>query len=217
MKGKAVGADSRLTLLGGLIAVVTMTFTVIFISACVIFYTISPLRPLFVFHTAIPVPNTGYSIPDQYLSELGVGPTAAMYNYGLMVTGLLATAFFPLLYRLLEGSLAAKISVILGVAGSVALIGVGVFPMHIPGPHGFFSAAFFTLIGLAILFASYAMIRGEFFPRAISWLGVIVIVADVVLALLGNPASEWGTTILFIIWVYAVGITMILKRNVTKI
>jgi hypothetical membrane protein len=214
---KSVEINPGMTLIGGVLAVAAMTFTVIFISASVIFYTVSPWRPLFFWYFIFPIPNTGYSIPDQFLSELGVGPTATIYNYGLMITGVLCVPIFPIVCRLLKKTIIARLAAVFGLAGCVALIGVGVYPMHISGPHGLFSFAFFALTGLAIITASIAMYRGGFFTRYIAYLGIVVIAADIILGILGNPISEWGTTILFIIWVYAVGIQMLLKRNVTQI
>ncbi|MEM3526453.1 MAG: hypothetical protein QXV37_03480, partial [Candidatus Jordarchaeaceae archaeon] len=69
---RAYEINPKMTLFGGVLAIVAMTFTVIFLSTCVIFYTISPLRPIFYDRFIFPVLNTGYSIPDQFLSELGV-------------------------------------------------------------------------------------------------------------------------------------------------
>lgn len=214
---KTVEINPRMTLVGGVLAIVAMTFTVIFISTCVIFYTISPWRPLFFWYYIFPIPNTGYSIPNQFLSELGVGPTAAIYNYGLMITGILCIPIFPIICRLLRKTIIARIAAIIGIAGCIALIGVGIYPMYISGPHGLFSFAFFALTGLAIITASIAMYKSEFFIRCIAKLGIAVIIGDIILGILGNPLSEWGTTILFIIWVYAVGLQMLLKRKVTQI
>lgn len=214
---KTLEINPRGILVGGVLAIVAMTFTVIFISTCVIFYTISPWRPLFFWRCIFPIPNTGYSVPDQFLSELGVGPTATIYNYGLMITGILCIPLFPLIYPLLQKTLIAKIATICGIAGCIALIGVGIYPMYIPEPHRLFSFLFFALTGLAIITASIAMYKGKFFIKCISKLGIVVIIVDIVLGILGNPLSEWGTTILFIIWVYAVGLQMLLKRNIAQV
>lgn len=214
---ETIEINPRMTLLGGVLAIVAMSFTVIFLSICVIFYTISPLRPIFLWRYILPIPNTGYSIPEQYLSELGVGPTATIYNYGLIITGILCIPLFPIIYPLLRKTITAKIATIFGIAGCVSLIGVGIYPMHISEPHGLFSFLFFALTGLAIITASIAMYKGEFFARCIPMLGIAVIIVDIILGILGNPLSEWVTTILFIIWVYAVGLQMLLKRNVTQV
>ncbi|MBS7251778.1 MAG: DUF998 domain-containing protein [Candidatus Freyarchaeota archaeon] len=214
---KSVEINPKMTLIGGVLAVAAMTFTVIFISTSVIFYTISPWRPLFFWYFIFPIPNTGYSIPNQFLSELGVGPTATIYNYGLIITGAVCIPIFPIVCILLRKTITARLAAIFGIAGCIVLIGVGIYPMHIPVLHGLFSFAFFALIGLAIITASIAMYKGEFFTKHTTQLGIVVIVADIILGILGNPISEWGTTILFIIWVYAVGIQMLLKRKTTQI
>ena len=155
---------------------------------------------------------------------MGAGPTSGpVYNYGLMITAIISMPVFPILSRLLKRKRVAIVAAVIGIAGLIALIGVGVFPMYVgvfptlEPEHGLFSTAFFGLIGLAIVLSSYAMYSGEVFPKAISWFGVVVIVVDIVLAIVGYPIAEWGTTFLFIIWVYAVGIQMVRKRNVTKI
>ncbi len=214
---KSVEINPRTTLIGGVLAVAAMTFTVIFISTSVIFYTISPWRPLFFWYFIFPIPNTGYSIPNQFLSELGVGPTATIYNYGLIITGAVCIPIFPIVSVLLKKTIIARLAAIFGIAGCIALIGVGIYPMHVPVLHGLFSFAFFALTGLAIITASIAMYKGEFFTRYVANLGIVVIVADIILGILGNPISEWGTTILFIIWVYAAGIQMLLKRNTKQV
>jgi hypothetical membrane protein len=223
-KKKVVQLNPRVTLLGGILAIVAMTFTVIFISTAVLFNATSAWRPWFFGIFVFPGPNFGFSILERYLSELGAGPTSGpIYNYGLMITGILLIPVFPILRRLLKKKGVAVAATVIGVAGLIALIGVGVFPMYVgvfptlEPEHGIFSTAFFALIGLAIILASYAMYSSEIFPKAISWFGVIVIVVDIILAILGAPVTEWGTTFTFIIWVYAVGIQMLRERNVTEI
>jgi len=134
-----------------------------------------------------------------------------------MITGIPCIFLFPILYPIMRRTLIAKIASIFGIAGCVSLIGVGICPMRISEYHGLFSFLFFALTGLAILTASIAMYKGEFFSKGIPLLGIVIVIVDIILGILANPISEWSTTILFIIWVHTVGIQMLFKRNVTQI
>ncbi len=91
------------------------------------------------------------------LSDLGVVPgiTACLFNFGLIVGGLLGLIFAYGLVKFLDKNVIGKAGAIVFGAASLALEGIGWapenvhtfnFPWHI-----FFSVAFFTVVPIALL------------------------------------------------------------------
>lgn len=218
-KTGAVGADPRSTLISGLFAVVSMCVGIVSILGAVVLYSSSPLKPAFIrgFPFPFPVLNSGYVIFGQYISELGIGPSSFLFNYGLMVTGVLAVPLFPGLLKLLRNTTVAKVGVIFGSVAAIALIGVGAFPMVVSSLHGPFSTVFFVCIGVSIVLISWEMLRGAFFSKAIAYYGFFFVLVDLSFIILGNPAAEWGFFFVIVTWLLATGIQMLLKRSVTEI
>jgi len=93
-----------------------------------------------------------YDFFNQYLSELGVGPTSIIFNSGLIISALLLIPFF--FSSLLHKSFLKQTGSILGIAAMISLAGIGIFP--IPNyPHHLITAfMFFFASALAIIFFS---------------------------------------------------------------
>jgi hypothetical membrane protein len=98
-----------------------------------------------------------FSWTSNALSDLGVIPgiTAILFNFGLIVSGLLSLIFAYGLIKFLNKNVIGKAGAIAFGAASLALEGIGWapenvhtfnFPWHI-----FFSVAFFTLVPIALL------------------------------------------------------------------
>jgi len=97
---------------------------------------------------------------DNALSDLGVvsGATASLFNYGLIVSGLLSLTFAFGLFKFLNRNVLGRISAFVFAAASLALEGTGWAPETIRPFHYLFSAAFFTLMPVALLMiAAYFM------------------------------------------------------------
>ncbi len=207
-----------LTLIGGIIAVVIISFAAACILGAVLLYTSSPLKPypinFFGFATWIPGPNVGYSWTTQWISDLGVGPSSFIFNVGLMITGVICLPFFPTLLKPLGHTKSAKIGVLIGVAASVALIGIGAFPENTGFYHGLFSILFWSLIAVSAGVLSYAMRSSPLFPRSIQWIGYFELVGGLtclVLSGIFGAVPEWTMLLILVIWVYVAGITMLIK------
>jgi len=217
-----VNVDPRLTLLGGVFGVTIVVFAIAYITAAILLYTVFPIKPVSLFSIGftwfiIPAVNTGYGFGYQYLSELGIGPSATVYNYGVIITGLLSVCVFPILYKHFESSVITRIATVSGVVGCLALSGLGVYPMYIWLVHFTCALSFFAFVGLAILLFSYAMRSSGFFPKTLSWLGVAVVIGDIIgesiAVLADSPLGEYSAPFLFMVWLFALGITLLAQTE----
>ncbi len=207
--------NSKVILIGGIFAIVSMIVGIFCVLGAVVTYTGFPLRPLFIrlLPYPLPVANTGFSMWYMFISELGIGPSAYMFNVGLILAGILALPVFPGILGLFKGSILAKMGVVLGVIASVALIGVGLAPMVMSPLHGSFSMVFFICVGLAIVLLSFEMYRGIFFHRAIAIYGFIFALVDLAFLIQRGAVLEWAVFFIIVTWILAVGIQVLLKRK----
>nr|MDO8081185.1 DUF998 domain-containing protein [Candidatus Freyarchaeota archaeon] len=210
-----IGGTSRIILIGGVFAVVSMAVAIFCILGAVVTYSGLPFRFLAVRWLPGPIPwlNTGYSMLSQYISELGIGPSASMFNIGLIITGILSLPIFPGLLGRFRDSVIAKIAIVLGVVAAVALIGVGLFPMVVSSYHGLVSIIFFISIGIAIVLLSYMMLKVTFFPKAIAVYGFAFVVVDLIFLIFGDPLPEWAVFFVIVTWILAVGVWVLIKRK----
>jgi hypothetical membrane protein len=94
------------------------------------------------------VSSPWFSWTQHALSDLGIQQnTAGVFNYGLILGGILALIFSLGLIQILSN----KIGACLLAFSSLALIGIGVFPETIFVLHFFTSASFFVLLTIALL------------------------------------------------------------------
>jgi len=94
------------------------------------------------------------------ISFLGVeGPTTALFNSGLIVTGLLGLVFAIGLGQSLPLHRPGRWGVVSLLLGSMALAAIGIFPRTISLPHNLASITFFIFIILALLLIGIAAIN----------------------------------------------------------
>lgn len=93
-------------------------------------------------------PNYNFAL--QYLSELGVGNTAIIFNSGLIIGGLLLIPLF--IYQYKQNSFLFQLISFLGTASMIFFIGVGLFPLTQELLHSFFAGMFFFTMTFTILF-----------------------------------------------------------------
>jgi len=108
-----------------------------------------------------------FSWTNNALSDLGVVPgvTAVLFNFGLILGGLLTVVFAIGLYTLLNNNVVGKVGAVVFVAAGIALTGIGWAPENVHAfnfPwHYFFSVAFFALMPIGLLaIAGYFFITG---------------------------------------------------------
>jgi len=218
MKSEVV-VDPRVTLVGGVFAIIATIVGTVCILGAVATYTVFPFRPLAVgLPYPIPVLNLGYNFWDQYVSEMSAGPSAFLYNVGVIVTGILAVPVFPSMLRILGGTMIARVGVIFGVVASVAMSFSSVFPLYVNSVgHGIFAGIFFVSVGISIVLLTYAMYRGRFFSRVNIAIGVVFVIVDLCFMLTGNSVAEWMVFFVVVLWLLAAGIRMVTRRRVTEV
>lgn len=120
--------------------------------------------------------HAGYSVANNYISDLGVGSTALVFNLSVIVLGVLNVAASYFLYRGIDSRL---LSVLVGLNG-IGAIGVGVFPETTGAPHGV-SALIAFLFGALAAIASFRQQKSPFSIFSII-LGVLSLVSLVLFA-----------------------------------
>ena len=91
-----------------------------------------------------------YSVSTNAISDLGVGPTAPLFNSSIIFLGLLtlgAAYFYHRTHKVLW------ITIPLLLAG-IGPIGVGLFPENLPLPHGIFALISFLFGGIVAILSS---------------------------------------------------------------
>jgi hypothetical membrane protein len=95
----------------------------------------------------------GYSVSDNYISDLGVGPSALTFNSSVFLFGLLIAAAAYLIWRGVGVGTAPKIVAILYFIAGIGVIGVGVFTENSGAIHGIVSLIAFLFGGLSAIAA----------------------------------------------------------------
>jgi len=137
-----------------------------------------------------------FSWMDNALSDLGVvlGVTSQLFNFGLIVSGLLGVNFAIGLYKFLKNNLWGKIGSIVFLLASFSLMGIGVTPENIRPFHYIFSVAFFSLVPISLLVISaHFLIAGQ--KRMAIFTFLIGVVA----------AAPW---VLYFVFPYARGVAL---------
>jgi len=91
----------------------------------------------------------GYSISDNYLSELGTGPSSMIFNLSVFLRGLLLIIGAYFLHRAFNFTM-LTLTLVLAAVGSM---GVGIFTLDIALIHNIVSWLFFLFSGLSAIFA----------------------------------------------------------------
>jgi hypothetical membrane protein len=104
----------------------------------------------------------GYSVSDNYVSDLGVGPSSILFNSSVFTLGLLTGigAYF------LKGTSNFKTARIMLFLMTLGTIGVGVFTKNYPLAHGAVSSAAFFFGGLSALTSSSGL------RKPVSWISI---------------------------------------------
>jgi len=106
----------------------------------------------------------GYSISQNYISDLGAGPSASIFNSSVFLLGLMVVVSAYFVHRSFRNRLVTSLLVLAG-AGAM---GVGVFPENYPAMHEIVSDIAFIFGGLLPI-AAYRLVR-----RPFSYLSVVM-------------------------------------------
>lgn len=105
----------------------------------------------------------GYSVANNYISDLGVGNTAPLFNTSVSFLGVCVVAAAYLSSAVFESKI---FRVLIAVTG-VGAFGVGLFPENVPVLHTFFSFITFFFAGVAAVYGS------RVFPRLIAVISAV--------------------------------------------
>ena len=106
----------------------------------------------------------GYSVSQNYISDLGAGPSAVIFNSSVFLFGLTIVVSAYFVHRSLKERLVAGLLVLAGVGA----MGVGLFPENYPAMHEIVSDIAFIFGGLLPI-ASYRVLG-----KPLSYLSVVM-------------------------------------------
>lgn len=113
----------------------------------------------------------GYSTSRNYISDLGVGPSAFIFNSSLFILGVLILIGAYFIYKAFK----TKFFLVLFSLAGIGAIGVGVFTEKAGILHGIFSLVVFLFGGLSAI-ASYKLQKPPLSYLSVI-LGVVVLLA----------------------------------------
>jgi len=103
-----------------------------------------------------------FSWTENHISVLGVeGSATALFNWGLILTGILSLIFAIGLRQSLLSSRLGRLGIASLILGSMAISAVGIFPRTIDLSHDLASVAFFMFIIMAFLLVGVAAIAAS--------------------------------------------------------
>ena len=106
----------------------------------------------------------GFSLSSQYISDLGTGPSAIVFNSSVFILGLLLAVGTYFLRQIPE----LKTLSILLFLMAIAAMGVGVFTSHFTIPHCAAASAAFFFSGLS------AIVSAKVLKKPLSLIGIIL-------------------------------------------
>ena len=126
----------------------------------------------------------GYSVSENYISDLGVGaePSRTLFNTTLIVFGLSGLAASYVFWT----SGIRNVMVITLIISAAGAIGVGVFPEDTGAPHALFALLAF-LFGAMTAILSYKVIEPPY-----SWIGLLLGLTSIVALLLFVGGAHLG-------------------------
>ena len=154
-----------------------------------------------------------FSWTENDISVLGVeGSMTALFNWGLILTGLFYLVFAVGLSRSLPSSWAGKSGGVSLILGSVALSAVGIFPRTFDLPHDTASVGFYVLMALALLLVGVVAIRSS--RMLAGWLSMAGGVLMIVFLLIpwpwsGGAIEQLLSCVPLSLWTVAFGVRMI--------
>jgi hypothetical membrane protein len=103
-----------------------------------------------------------FSWIDNALSDLGIveGTTAFLFNFGLIIGGILALIFATGLFIFINRKVLGALSTVTFVSTALALAAIGIFPENVKPTHYYASVAFFVLsiISMIIIGVNFLLV-----------------------------------------------------------
>jgi len=162
-----------------------------------------------------------FSWTENALSDLGIqeGLTAPLFNYGLIISGVMSLVFTIGIFALLQRKLMGRVGVFTFLLATLALIAIGVFPENAKPMHYYASVSFFVLIPIAMLVLAWTFAQiGRVKTALYTLLTAVVAVAPWVLQFAlnyvrGVAIPETVSALAASAWAMALGLTMLKKTR----
>ncbi|GAB6947273.1 DUF998 domain-containing protein [Vulcanisaeta sp. JCM 16161] len=142
----------------------------------------------------------GYSVSRNYISDLGVGPTAVIFNFSIIIMGLLL-----IIAAVLAWGLSRVFAITIALTG-IGAMGVGIFPETIHPFHLIFALIAFLLASIS----SYPTIKISRSPGRVLWpilgtMGLIALILYIMHMYLGLGPGGMERMIVYpnLIWALA--------------
>ena len=146
------------------------------------------------------------------LSQIGAGDdlTAKIFNYGLIIAGILGIVFAYGLFKVVDYAI-SKIGCILFLVASISVIGIGIFDMRYGGLHDLIALLFFGIspISIGVIGAGFIVKRrikigiATIIPAVVSGLFAIVTYVSLI------AINEFIPVVSIAIWVFVISIKLI--------
>ena len=102
-----------------------------------------------------------FSWTGNALSDLGVGDTAMIFNFGLILGGILAAVLAFGLSTSLLRDLIGRVGSAAFLSATLALICIGIFPENAGKIHYVVSVAFFVMVPISMIVLGVALVRSD--------------------------------------------------------
>lgn len=158
-----------------------------------------------------------FSWTESYLSLLGVeGSARVLFNWGLILTGLLSLVFAIGLRRNLLLSRLGQVGVVSLILASIAMSAIGIFPSSADLSHDLASVLFFVFVILALLVIAVATLM----VAKRGW-GLLSLAAGVLILAFWLVPWPWRggaiPQLLFCLpwslWTIVFGVVLLVRRN----
>lgn len=151
------------------------------------------------------------------ISYLGAeGSAATLFNWGLIIAGVLSLMFAIGLGMSLLSSRLGKCGVVNLLLGSMAMSAIGIFPRTINRPHDLATILFFVFIPMALLLIGIAAVTAS--PRRWGLLSLTAVVIIVVLMLVpwpwkGGAISQLLFCLPWSLWTIVFGVVLFMRAG----
>jgi hypothetical membrane protein len=164
-----------------------------------------------ILYSVAAVGDPEYEFFTDYLSDLGVGKMALLFNMAVLVAGGLTIPFALLALRpALDGGIAAISGVMLTVVAAVFLMLVGVFTWDFPDIHNIVTMGFFLSMLAALFCYSWTLHFSHSLGRPITEFTKFMTALDILLFVFGfNPQTETVAVFIIVVWGLVVAATLL--------
>jgi len=151
------------------------------------------------------------------LSDLGVHQAALIFNYGLIVGGILATIFAIGLMQILRKQVLGFVGTFTLILSTISLCAIGVFPESAGRIHLYFSLAFFALLAISLFLIGAALMRESsqrylgLFTLFTLFAGIVAVVTALAVLHEGVAIPEIIASLAASVWSIVFGIKLLLK------